>query len=465
MSPYNDHDKQRFSGDDSVDYRQPFGRDRDRILYSSAFRRLAGKTQVVAAGELGDFHTRMTHSLKVAQLGRRLAQFLQVPGEKSSELLPDPELLEAACLAHDLGHPPFGHAGEEALQRAADELIVSRERKRNFLWKSDETIKREFGGFEGNAQTLRILVRLAARHRVTSKGLDLTRAVLDGTIKYPWLRQSSGKGARKWNVYPDDEEYALWIRDGRGLGPTEEKSIEARLMDWCDDVAYACHDLQDFYRAGIIPLHQIFEFSVEMNEDMIPSATVIPANAELVRELVANLREKDKDYDFDDVVEAMIRLSNLISVDTSYDGSRAAKSAMHQTTSALITRFFGAVSVKSGVLARYQGKIEIDPEAVVEVEVLKELIWTYVIRQPALRSQQVGQQRILKDLLQIFYESEFDPQSLLPHDRQEDANKGVHYLRCCIDHVASMTEPAAIALHHRLTGIELGLHSDGSWRI
>src|ERR1700677_338994 len=257
MPTYGKSDKARRSGNTDTDYRGAFGRDRDRILYSSAFRRLAGKTQVVAASELGDYHNRMTHSLKVSQLGRRLAEFLTK--KHPSAEAPHPELLEAACLAHDLGHP-FGHAREQALQSAVDVLILERERVGKPDEKRDEEIKRKFGGFEGNAQTLRILIRLAARHPGASQGLDLTRAVLDATIKYPWLRDDGEDDPKKWNVYPDDLEYAKWIRSRNGLGREKAQSVEAKLMDWCDDVAYACHDLQDFYRAGIVPMDRIFVF-------------------------------------------------------------------------------------------------------------------------------------------------------------------------------------------------------------
>ena len=123
MSVYTKSDEERKISSAGDDFRGPFGRDRDRILYSSAFRRLAGKTQVLAASELGDYHNRMTHSLKVAQLGRRLAEYLRFQSGPGSEA-PNPEIVEAACLAHDLGHPPFGHAGEEALRDVADELIL-----------------------------------------------------------------------------------------------------------------------------------------------------------------------------------------------------------------------------------------------------------------------------------------------------------------------------------------------------
>ena len=463
MSVYTKSDEERKISSAGDDFRGPFGRDRDRILYSSAFRRLAGKTQVLAASELGDYHNRMTHSLKVAQLGRRLAEYLRFQSGPGSEA-PNPEIVEAACLAHDLGHPPFGHAGEEALRDVADELILEEESQRLAKGVPEAAIKAEFGGFEGNAQTLRILVCLAARHPIRSRGLDLTRAVLDATMKYPWLRQESDKGARKWNVYPEDLQYAEWIRGENGLGPGSNQCVEATLMDWCDDVTYACHDLQDFYRAGIVPLHQIFDFaasSAATAGNDVPS----PFAEDVAQNLSDDFAARDKDFAVDVVLGAMSKLATLLTVDSPYDGSRETRAAMHQSTSALITHFMDAVKVKSGTAARFQGEIHISEPVRVEVEVLKQLIWTYVIGQPALRSQQLGQQKIVRDLLHIFYENKGDAHSLLPRDRQEDLDRGAPYLRCCIDHVASMTESAAIALHQRLTGTHIGLHSDGSWRV
>jgi dGTPase len=432
------------------------------VLYSSAFRRLAGKTQVVAASELGDYHNRMTHSLKVGQLGRRLAERLNTRHPKAGA--PHPELLEAACLAHDLGHPPFGHAGEQALQTAADELILERESTGEPEETRDGEIKRKFGGFEGNAQTLRILIRLAARHPVASQGLDLTRAVLDATIKYPWLRENGDNELSKWNVYPDDLEYVTWIRSRNGLGLDKHKCVEAKLMDWCDDVAYACHDLQDFYRAGIIPMDRIFVFDPKKPRSRKDPPPLEPTLL-VAESLFERFQEEGKEYELEEILDGMRKLSTVITVVQPFDGGRETKSALHQSMSQLITSFMNAVKVKNGIAARFKGDITIDPLAKLQVDILKQLIWIYVIRKPALQSQQLGQQQIVKDLLRIFYEHEKDCHLLLPPDRLEDLDRGVDYLRCCIDHVASMPESAAIALHQRFTGSHIGLHSDSSWRV
>lgn len=206
-------------------------RDRDRILYSSAFNRLAGITQVASSAPGASFHNRLTHSFKVAQVARRLAERLKVE-EADVDLVQelDVDATEAAALGHDLGHPPFGHLAEEILA----EVML------------------DAGGFEGNAQSFRIVCRLAMRDP-EHPGLNLTPVTLNGMLKYPWLagEHPTDPISRKCGAYWSDREQfraaqgASTVRPGR-------RTLEAELMDWSDDVTYAVHDLEDFYqrRAG-----------------------------------------------------------------------------------------------------------------------------------------------------------------------------------------------------------------------
>jgi dGTPase len=231
ISPQRDD---RLHEDRPADQRTAGQRDRDRILYASALRRLAGVTQVVAPTEGLIFHNRLTHTLKVGQIGRRLAEKLC---EEQPQLLNavgglDPEVVEAAALAHDLGHPPFGHVVEDELNQLVSESGV-------------------YDGFEGNAQSFRVIAKLARRHE-SFEGLNLTRATLNAVLKYPWFRTPDKK---KWGAYYTESTEFNWARQ---LYPGDaHKSAEAELMDWADDVAYSVHDVEDFYRAGLIPVDRM----------------------------------------------------------------------------------------------------------------------------------------------------------------------------------------------------------------
>ena len=218
---YGPHDRERWVAEDPAQKRSDrddFARDRARILHSASLRRLSAKTQVVAPGSDDFVRNRLTHSLEVAQIGRELGGALGCSAD----------LVDTACLAHDLGHPPFGHNGETALDALAADV----------------------GGFEGNAQTLRLLTRLEPKRTHADgrpAGLNLTRAGLDAATKYPWRRGAGPTPTTKFGVYEDDLDVFTWMREG---APDGVRSFEAEVMDWSDDVAYSVHDVEDAIASG-----------------------------------------------------------------------------------------------------------------------------------------------------------------------------------------------------------------------
>ena len=296
-------------GGTSSESRTPFQRDRDRILYSSEFRRLSGVTQVVSAIEGDVLHNRLTHSLKVAQVGRRVAERLTQSSQSEYVYAGLPDVVETAGLAHDLGHPPFGHDGEEIIDAET----------RNQLGEGQE-------GFEGNAQSFRIVTRLAVRSQErVAPGLNLTWASTNGILKYPWLWKDKG-AQKKWGSYASEREYFEWARtDTKDRTP----SIEAQLMDWADDVTYATHDMEDFYRAGLIPLEQLTRKGNEVDKCV---ESVHCQSSKL----------KDQSH-LDDSLIAVLAPFALL--DTRYDGGRNHRVLLRCGISALIASFTKAVSI------------------------------------------------------------------------------------------------------------------------
>lgn len=447
---------------DPSDLRSIFARDRDRILYSTSFLRMAGKAQVVPVGELGLYHTRLTHSLKVAQLGRRLAERIRDKhgGEQLSRnsLLrpPDPDLVEAGCLAHDLGHAPFGHVGERVLCELLDkssgiELQSGLGRLGRYFRDERRALMRR-GGFEGNAQTFRILAYLSARRPLAPRcGLNLTRATLDATIKYPRLRVHGRSVQEKWGAFNVDAERLEWVREGR-VGPQARLSFEAQLMDWCDDVTYAVHDMIDFYRSGFIPLDRLFQLRGR-RPHYRPSEEATVFLGGVVRE---------QGFDYGAAEEAWKSLTPLVEVFEPWRPVREIKAATQRVTSQLITYLVEGVAFTGDEPCRHDGDLAIhdnEDEAAkrrLAAELLKGLLWRYVIRSPELASQQQGQARIVRELFTIYQASP----DMLPEDRREDLEDHGDHLRAAADHVASLTEEGAHGLYQRLTGYRLGAITD-----
>ncbi len=381
--------------------RTEFARDRARIIHSFALRRLAAKTQVAVPWATDFPRTRLSHSLECAQVGRELGAALGA----------DPDLMEGACLAHDIGHPPFGHNGEEALNQIADSC----------------------GGFEGNAQSLRLLIRLEAKTVLPdgkSIGLNLTRASLDAATKYPWSRV---KNAKKFGVYEDDLEIFNWYRTGIESGKT---SMEAQIMDWSDDVAYSVHDLEDSLVSGQVKLDQL-------SNDLPKLFTVAK------QMYLADITEAEMQI-------ALSSLQKLSCWPRYYDGTHRSLARLKDLASQLIGRFAQAAEVATqdkygdGDLTRYSANLVVPRAQRVEVALLKSMAGHYVINADDSQIRYAEQQKLLTELVEAILESA--PATLEGFFLQDwqQAQTDQQRLRVVIDQVASLTDPGAVALHNRL---------------
>lgn len=416
------------SHDPGVDYRTPAQRDRDRILQSSALRRLADVTQVVAPMEGHGFHNRLTHTIKVAQIGKRLAQRLLM--ENEPELIEahggvDPDAVEAACLGHDLGHPPFGHVAEEMLDRMLRAGGLS-------------------DGFEGNAQSFRILTKLTIRSE-RHPGLNLTRATLDAAMKYPWQRHPGDPKFAAYLTETDDFNFA------RTLSRASTRSLDAEIMDWADDIAYSVHDLEDFYKAGLLPLQDLTQ-SREIRERFLEETR----ERWLLNRLIADENE------FELYADAFHRvMEELPPITEAFMGSTSQRARLRTVTS-----FSHHLYSRSATLAESTEGPHLDiPEGIrAEVVMLKELTWHYVIHQPGLATLQHGQKRIIRDLFNIYTEAiRSGEHDIFPQRYQPEllsAGDDNVRLRLVADTIANMTDQEALQTHGRLTGRRLGSVTD-----
>lgn len=400
----------------SNDYRTPFERDRDRVLYSSSFRRLAEVTQVVAANSGYVFHNRLTHSLQVAQVGRRIAEKLNKTQPESREFI-CPDVVEAACLAHDLGHPPFGHTAEHTLNELAKDI----------------------GGFEGNAQSFRIVTRLASRS-LEYGGLDFTAATLAAILKYPWLRGENPDKPKKWGAYHSEEPEFVFA--SKLLPKPKMPTIEAAIMDWADDITYSVHDLEDFFRAARMPLHLLAGRDPSVRDSFFAN--------------VFERRKEDKAFACkDELMEAFTNMfvATFGSLE-GFNGSARHRSLLRNYTAKLIGRYVGATTI---AWENGRPKLAIDRNFQLEVAMLKELTWTYVIGAASLAAQQRGQARVITDLYNIYSMAAHNPAewSIFPkfyRERLERSKDKAETSRIPLDLIAGMTESQAIAMHRRLTG-------------
>jgi len=412
---YGDHDGERLVAEPpkrvEAPERTPYERDRARVVHAAASRRLAAKTQVHGP-QMDDFvRNRLTHSLEVAQVARDLSRAL---GSQ-------PDIAETAALAHDLGHPPFGHNGEEALDALAGPC----------------------GGFEGNAQTLRLLTRLEAKTvdgEGRSVGLNLTRATLDACTKYPWGRSA---GRRKFGVYEDDRPVFSWLRRG---ADDERQCVEAQIMDLADDVAYSVHDVEDGVVAERVDLTRLDR----------------PAVWEAIR--ARYLPEAD-DQALEAALTALTEVGSWPA--TPYDGSRRSLGALKNLTSDLIGRFCGEVqeatfAAAAGPFVRYRADLVVPAATVVEMAVLKGIAAHYVM-QADDRVALMGRQReLVSELVEALLARAPASLERAFADDWAAAPDDAARLRVVIDQVASLTDASAATWHARVVQQGSGIRT--GWR-
>ncbi|HEU5038465.1 MAG TPA: deoxyguanosinetriphosphate triphosphohydrolase [Nocardioides sp.] len=390
--------------------RTPFERDRARVVHAAASRRLAAKTQVMGP-QTDDFvRNRLTHSLEVAQIARDLSRALGT----------QPDIAETAALAHDLGHPPFGHNGERVLAELGEAC----------------------GGFEGNAQTLRLLTRLEAK--TDGAGLNLTRATLDACTKYPWPRTAaeephgvhadgSPRFVVKFGVYDDDRPVFDWMRRGAdGL----RQCVEAQVMDLADDVAYSVHDVEDGVVAGRVDLTALEEAAVWQT--------------------VRDWYLPDAHDDALDKTLARLRTVGSWPV-TPYDGGRRSLAALKNLTSDLIGRFCGAVqhatfAESDGPFVRYAADLVVPEETRLEIAVLKGVAAHYVMRADDRVALMERQRELLAELVALLAHRGPDAMQRPFADDWAAAGDDAARLRVVIDQVASLTDQSAVAWHAALRG-------------
>ncbi len=430
---YNKFDTENLTGsrpDD--DDRTPFQVDRDRIIFSYAFRRLQSKTQVFQAGEYDFYRTRLTHTIEVARIGRAISDWLnRNSGFLNKDFFIDPDLVEAVCLAHDLGHPPFGHNGERKLNA--------------LMWR--------YGGFEGNAQTLRIITDLFYERPDNPMGMSPTRAFLDGVLKYKNLySEKIDLSNLKQPIYPtnhfiydeqkDFRQFAFGEIDLNKLLDSDLnlilkiKSIECEIMDWADDIAYSLHDILDGVKAGVITVEKIKKWKAQnIDSDF---------QTEILKSLIKSIDDGYIEPKFSNKIGAFIK---------------ACKVKDRENQMANYTN-------------RYKFCLSIDPNMLAESSIYKKLANDLVFQSPPIQQIEFKGGHILEKLFSVFSnnylmgENNNNMSSSLkiiqnPMARWiEEASSKNQKARLICDHLSGMTDGIAIRAYRRLFDPELGYLSD-----
>jgi dGTPase len=418
------------------DHRHPTERDRDRVLHSAAFRRLQGKTQVFGIGQADFYRTRLTHSVEVAQIARAIAHNLLVEQPLLGSCLA-PELAEAVALAHDLGHPPFGHAGEQTLDACMKEISRrSRLRGKSAL------------RFEGNAQTFHILV--AAEPKSPSyPGLNLTRATLAGVMKYPFEQDI---GNDKF-IFSSDLPMAKWaLQKGGTLLKSESRpgshklktSIVCQVLDWADDCAYSVHDVEDALQAQFLHPGDLEDAAFARRVHMHYEKT--------------RREETAPGLTLPEVREHLLELEKRIHPQGKGDERAHRKAAMRNILNDLIT----SVSVEASPKNRrpdYSWRLIVPPEARVLSLLCKSVIWEAVITDPRVAAMSAKGREILRDLFHLLMEEVLDKKSVVLFPRYyrpiiEDSLEGgqMEAARAVCNFLALLTDMDALRFHALIRG-------------
>ncbi len=398
---YNDFDRETLGTKPPEDYRSVFQVDRDRILHSNAFRRLQNKTQVFVSGDYDFYRTRLTHSLEVSQIGKSLVNFLNKHILKAPAI--DGDLVEGICLAHDIGNPAFGHAGEQRL---------------NGLMKP-------YGGFEGNAQTLKIVAETIHESESAFEGMKPSRAFVDGIMKYKILWRDSEKKGKF--LYDDQQAYLDFIYGGRDNG-LREKSLECQIMEWADDVAYSLHDLSDGYIAGFINEKNIYDWAVDHHAS--------GQDESIINALITKVERREK---FD-----------------RYIAKRIGQFIEHVT----LQIRDNAMSDRSN---RYRYGVDIPLSIRQEVALYKRLSFEIIFRSPQVQQLEFKGQQLLERLFQTFFmedageiRSELLPLNIRSFIRKNPPESALEKARLICDYLASQTDRSIVRLYKRLFDPDFG---------
>jgi dGTPase len=380
-------DKERFLKEFHNNKRSEYVRDKGRIVHSSYFRRLSEKTQVITKWNINKIsnhdilRNRLTHSLEVAQIGSVIANRLN---------LVDMNLVETSCLAHDIGHPPFGHNGEKIL----------------------DSIAYNIGGFEGNAQTFRVLTRLASKKFLSkdktisrSVGLNLTRGVLNGVIKYPYVKRDSNN---KFNAYKQDLEIFNWVRK---YSNKNIPSLAAQIMDFSDDVAYSVSDIED----------TIYGTKYQLK--------LLDKNKSEIVEIAQKFFYKNSVSDLHRAIDSISNLDFLIK--SLYSGEKQSAIDLKNMTSELIGRFSMKLKVKDNLLV-------IPKHISAEIAILKAFGYVYFINTKTRKKEQRIQKKIIE---KVYLNLKKHPNNMARefYDEYKNSNKQLQK-RIIIDQIATLTD-------------------------